>query len=133
MKIENYRNKNNRLSYLMYHFIFCVRYKRRLLEGEVETRFREILEELFKEMEFTDTSIEVYPDHVILRLNALPDISPTQIMAKIKSVTSKRLREEFEHLNHLGSLWHRSFLVTTECDINDLLSKLYLDHQKTRG
>jgi len=43
-------------------------------------------------------------------LDAPPTLSPADIMAKIKGVTSKNLREEIPHLQHLPSLWTRAYV-----------------------
>ncbi len=66
-------------------------------------------------------------------LNALPTLSPADIMAKIKGVTSKRLREEFPHLKHLPSLWTRSYFVSTAGNVSSQTIKRYVEQQKTRG
>lgn len=66
-------------------------------------------------------------------LNALPQISPSQIMAKIKGVSSRILRQEFKHLRHMPSLWTRSFFVSTAGNVSSDTIKKYIDEQKTRG
>jgi putative transposase len=44
--------------------------------------------------------MKVMPDHCHLFLNCLPTDSPSGIMAKVKGVTSRILRQEFPHLAH---------------------------------
>ena len=66
-------------------------------------------------------------------LNALPQISPSQIMAKIKGVSSRKLRQEFKQLQHMPSLWTRSFLVSTAGNVSSDTIKKYIEEQKTRG
>jgi uncharacterized DUF497 family protein len=39
-------------------------------------------------------------------------------MAKVKGVTSKTLRQEFKHLQHLSSLWTRSFFCSTAGNVS---------------
>ncbi|GGF86807.1 hypothetical protein GCM10010912_35110 [Paenibacillus albidus] len=78
-------------------------------------------------------SIEIDQDHAHLFLNALPTCSPADIMAKIKGVTSKRLREEFTHLAYLPSLWIRSYFVSTAGNVSSEAIKRYVEQQKTRG
>ncbi|MGD7010382.1 transposase, partial [Metabacillus sp. 84] len=52
---------------------------------------------------------------------------------KIKGVTSKKLREEFPHLQHLPSLWTRSYFVSTAGNVSSETIKRYVEQQKTRG
>ena len=77
--------------------------------------------------------MECNQDHVHLFLNTLPTFSPTDIMAKIKGVTSKKLREEFPHLQHLPSLWTRSYFVSTAGNVSSETIRHYVENQKTRG
>lgn len=77
--------------------------------------------------------MEVDKDHAHLFLNPLPTMSPADIMAKIKGVTSKKLREEFPHLGHLPSLWTRSYFVSTAGNVSSETIKHYVEQQKTRG
>ncbi|MNN99625.1 Transposase IS200 like protein [compost metagenome] len=73
------------------------------------------------------------PDHVHLFLNVLPTDSPADIMGKLKGATSRDLRQEFIHLNHLPSLWTRSYFVSTAGNVSSETIKRYVEEQKTRG
>ena len=57
--------------------------------GEVDRRFREILGEVAKEPAVAILVVEVMPDDVHLFVNAPPDRSPSDIIARIKGRTSK--------------------------------------------
>jgi len=130
---QEYRRTNTTVSLINYHFVFCLRYRRKLLVGEVEKRFRAILEQICEERQLKVVALEVMPDHVHLFVNALPSISPSEIMAKVKGVTSRRLRQEFKHLNHLPSIWTRSFFCSTAGNVSDETIKRYIEEQKKRG
>ncbi|MEQ6378804.1 IS200/IS605 family transposase, partial [Bacillaceae bacterium S4-13-56] len=71
-------------------------------------------QEVWEEFEIQIVTIECDKDHAHIFLNAPPKRSPSEIMAKMKGFTSKKIREEFPQLQHLSSLWTRSFFVTTE-------------------
>lgn len=130
---QEYRRTQTTVSLINYHFVFCPRYRRKALVGEVEKRFREILQEACEEHEFIIVALEVMPEHVHLFLNALPSISPSDIMAKVKRVTSRELRREFKHLRHLPSLWTRSFFCSTAGNVSSETVARYIAEQKTRG
>ncbi|MCY9702366.1 IS200/IS605 family transposase, partial [Paenibacillus larvae] len=72
-------------------------------------------------------------DHVHLFLNGLPTDSPSDVMAKVKGVTPRILRQEFKHLAHLPSLWTRSFFVSTAGNVSSETVKRYAQEQKKRG
>lgn len=78
-------------------------------------------------------SMECDVDHVHLFVQSVPTLSPSDIMAKIKGTTSRAIRKEFEHLNHLPSVWTRSYFVSTAGNMSSETIKRYVEEQKTRG
>ncbi|PKQ89288.1 IS200/IS605 family transposase [Paenibacillus sp. BGI2013] len=132
--MNEYRRTNTTVTLLNYHFVFCPRYRRKIfLKLEVEQRFKELVHEVCAELNIVIVAMECDKDHTHMFLNALPTLSPADIMAKIKGVTSKKLREEFPHLLHLPSLWTRSYFVSTAGNVSSETIKRYVEQQKTRG
>ena len=62
---------------------------------------------------------------------ALP-ICPSNIMKDIKGYTSKILREEFEILSKMPSLWTRNYFVSTAEMVSEDIIKGYIENQRTR-
>ncbi|MFF5994091.1 IS200/IS605 family transposase [Lysinibacillus sp. KU-BSD001] len=132
--LNEYRRTKTTVSLINYHFVFCPRYRRKIfLNSKVEERFKTLVQEICEELEIEVIAMECDKDHVHLFLNTLPTFSPTDIMAKIKGVTSKKLREEFPHLQHLPSLWTRSYFVSTAGNVSSETIRRYVENQKTRG
>ena len=132
--LNEYRRTKTTVSLINYHFVFCPRYRRKIfLNSKVEERFKTLVQEICDELEIEIIAMECEKDHVHLFLNTLPTFSPTDIMAKIKGVTSKKLREEFSHLQHLPSLWTRSYFVSTAGNVSSETIRRYVENQKTRG
>ncbi|HHB1033636.1 MULTISPECIES: IS200/IS605 family transposase [Exiguobacterium] len=131
---NNYRKTHTTVSLINYHFVFCPRYRRKIfLRNDVEVRFKELVSEICEDLNINMIALECDKDHTHMFLNALPTLSPADIMAKIKGVTSKKLREEFPHLQHLPSLWTRSYFVSTAGNVSSETIKRYVEQQKTRG
>ena len=76
--------------------------------------------------------MECDKDHVHMFLNCLPILSPTDIMQKIKGVSSRVLRDEFVELNKMPSLWTRSFFISTALNVSSETVKKYVEQQRTR-
>ncbi len=132
--MDEYRRTKTTVSLINYHFVFCPRYRRKIfLQTRVEERFKQLVKEICDELDSQIIAIECDKDHSHLFLNALPTLSPADIMAKIKGVTSRKLREEFPHLQHLPSLWTRSYFVSTAGNVSSQTIKRYVEQQKTRG
>lgn len=129
-----YKKSKTTVSLINYHFVFCPRYRRKIfLRTDVEERFKQLVHEVCDELGIEPIAIECDQDHTHLFLNAPPTLSPASIMAKIKGVSSKTLREEFSHLQHLPSLWTRSYFVSTAGDVSSETIKWYVKQQKKRG
>ncbi|WP_169818262.1 IS200/IS605 family transposase [Shimazuella kribbensis] len=110
---QEYRKTRTTVSLINYHFVFCPRYRRKVLINKVEERFKQLVAGICQENDWIIVAMEVMPDHCHLFLNCLPTDSPSDVMARVKGVTSRRLRQEFKQLSHLPSLWTRSFFVST--------------------
>ncbi len=132
--MNDYRRAKIAVSLINYHFVFCPRYRKKIfLNIKVEECFKELVQEICGEWGISIVAMKCDKDHVHLLLNTPPTLSPADTMAKIKGVTSKRLREEFPHLQHLPILWTRSYFVSTAENVSSETIKHYVENQKTRG
>ena len=60
-------DKSNKATYnIGYHLIWCPKYRRKVLVGEVEVRLKELLLEKAAELSLSIERMEVMPDHVNL-------------------------------------------------------------------
>ena len=131
MKSE-YRRTKTTVSMINYHFVFCPKYRRKIFTYPgVEDRFKELVSIVCKEMDVTIIAMECHIDHTHLFLNCPPSLSPADAMAKIKGYTSKTLREEFDILKSMTSLWTRSYFVSTAGNVSSNIIKKYVENQKT--
>lgn len=134
INMENkYRKTKTTVSLINYHFVFCPRYRRKIFDiPNVEARFKEIVKEICDELEIEIIAIECDRDHTHIFLNCLPTLSPSDIMNKIKGVSSKLIRKEFDELSKMPSLWTRSYFVSTAGNVSSETIKKYVESQKTR-
>ena len=128
-----YRQTKTTTSLIHYHFVFCPRYRRKvfLIPG-LETRFKELVQEVCEEHEMEILAMECYKDHVHLFLSVLPQFSIPEIMQSIKGKTSRMLRMEFPELAKMPSLWTRSYFVSTAGNVSSKTIEWYVNTQKTR-
>ena len=128
-----YRQTKTTTSLIQYHFVFCPRYRRKvfLIPG-LETRFKELVQEICEEHEMEILAMECHKDHVYLFLSALPQFSIPEIMQSIKGKTSRMLRMEFPELAKMPSLWTRSYFVSTAGNVSSKTIEWYVNTQKTR-
>ena len=116
-----------------YHIIWCPKYRRKVLTGDVEIRLKELLELKSKEHGWILEQMEIMPDHVHVFIKATPNDSPVFIVSQLKGFTSHSLRSEFPSIkSRLPTLWTRSFYVETIGHISEETIKKYINEQKTR-
>lgn len=114
-----------------YHIIWCPKYKRNVLVGEVEKRLKELLPKLAEESGCAIDSMEVMPDHIHIFLKGSPIIPIHLIVKNLKGKSSRILRSEFPHLKkRLPCLWTRSYYCETIGCINEETIEKYIENQK---
>jgi len=114
-----------------YHLVFCPKYRRRVLEGEVGKRLAELIPQEVERMDGEILELVVMPDHVHLFASFPPTIAIAQIVHQLKGASSHQLREEFPFLrSRLPSLWTRSYYVGTAGYVSAETIKRYISEQR---
>ena len=127
-----YRSNNNVIYSCKYHVVWCPKYRRKVLFGDVETRFKELVQTVCEELDIDLLEIEVMPDHVHLLLEVDPQFGIHKAVKTIKGRTSRVLRSEFKHLTtKLPTLWTNSYFVSTVGGAPLSVIKQYIESQKT--
>lgn len=133
MTNERWTTSNKAVFNIGYHLIWCPKYRRKVLTGQVETRLKELLTEKANELGITIENMEVMPDHTHLFIKSTPVLSPHYIVQQLKGYTSHELRKEFPHLkSKLPTLWTRSYYCESVGHISAETIKKYIDGQKNQ-
>ena len=131
MSVERYRHLRGSVSTLTYHFVWCPKYRRKVLVGEVEVALRSLIVAKAAELYCEIVALEVMPDHVHLFLKAAPTHAPQHIANQIKGYTSHELREKFPALkSRLPSMWSRSYYVGSAGAVSTATIQKYIEQQK---
>lgn len=116
---------------ITYHFVWCPKYRRAVLEGPVADRLVSLLEELVPALDGEIVELVVRPDHVHLRAHFAPTLAPAQIAHRLKGATSHALRERFPALkSRLPSLWTNAYYVGTAGTVSSETIRHYIDAQR---
>jgi REP-associated tyrosine transposase len=128
-----YRHNAGAVFNLKYHLVWCPKYRKPILGGEVKKRLAELLREKAGELGATIRALEIQPDHVHLFIESDPTKAPAHIAAQFKGYTSRVLRQEFAWLkSRLPSLWSRSYYVGAVGHVSEATLKKYIEAQETR-
>ena len=67
-----YHSNHNIVYSCKYHVVFCPKYRRKVLVNGVDTRLKELVEQIAEEYSFEVIEMEIMPDHVHLFLEVDP-------------------------------------------------------------
>ncbi len=128
---KGYISSQTSVHFMGYHFIWCPKYRRKVLVGQIETELDKLIRQKSEQLKCKIVTLEIMPDHVHLFIQGTPKISPNSLIGQIKGYTSRMLREEFKELKtKLPTLWTRSYFVSTHGHISDKLIQKYIEEQK---
>jgi len=101
-----------------------------LIHG-VDTRLKEILQQVASEFEAEIVEMEVMDDHVHLLVEVDPQFGIAKLVRYMKGRSSRLLRQEFPWLkSRLPTLWTNSYFVSTIGGSPLLVVKQYIEAQK---
>ncbi len=135
MEIQNRSKKyhsDGRMIYsCQYHVIFCPKYRRSVLEGNVSEKLKQLILEKQKEYGYEVLDMEVMPDHVHLLLDINPKKGVVTAVNMIKGYTSHELRKEFPSLkSRLPTLWTHSKFISSVGSVTLEVVMKYIEEQK---
>ena len=129
-KKRDYRTTNKTLYSCQYHVIWCTKYRRKVLDTQIQGRLKQLIREKQDEYGYYIREVETQAEHVHLLIEIPPTDSVDKMIGKIKGYTSKVLREEYPSLkSRLPSLWTRSKFVSSCGSVTLQVVKDYIESQ----
>ena len=126
-----YRSNNNVVYSSKYHVIWCPKYRRKVLVGDIAKRLEEIMRKVALKYRADLIAREILPDDVHMLCEVDPQLGIHRFVKNIKGVTSLDLRKEFVSLRRrLPSLWTNSYIVSTVGGAPLEVIKQYVENQK---
>ena len=118
---------------LKYHIVWCPKYRRKVLVGDVEIRLKNVLYATAAQYGVLIEAMEVMPDHVHLFVSSDPTRCVAEIVNRLTGASSRILREEFPQLkSRLPTLWSRSYYAGTVGHVSEATVVKYIENQKGR-
>lgn len=129
MSNELYIHEQHTVHHILYHVIFCPKRRRKILNGPVHDRLKQIIKQVADEYGWMIVELAIQPDHVHLFIQTNPYTVPTDIARLIKGRSSHELREEYAHLKRMPSLWTRSTFYSTAGHVSAETIQKYIERQ----
>ncbi|WP_346151572.1 IS200/IS605 family transposase [Streptomyces labedae] len=115
------------------HVVWCPKYRRPVLAGQVAARLEELVRQKADERVWEIVTLDVKPDHVHLFVRHDPKSSASYVVNQFKGFTSRALREEFPHLrSQLPTLWSSSYFAASAGAVSAGTVRRYIDTQWER-
>lgn len=126
-----YKSNNNVFYSCKYHVVWCPKYRRKVLTGNVAERLKELIRETCDKNQSELMELEIMSDHVHLLVEVDPQFGIHKLVKLIKGYSSKVLRDEFLFLKtKLPTLWTNSYFVSTVGGSPLEVIKKYIENQK---
>jgi putative transposase len=129
--LEGYKSNCHVLYSCKYHVVWCPKYRRKVLEGEIAKRLGRVLKATCKKYQAEIMALEIMADHVHLLVEVDPQFGIHRLVKNLKGVSSHTLRKEFASLvSRLPTLWTNSYFVSTVGGAPLSVIKQYVENQK---
>lgn len=127
-------HKSHNVSNLMYHFVFPAKYRRVVIDENVDKIIKETCVEISKRYEIYFLEIGTDKNHVHFLIQSVPRYSPTQIVRIVKSITAKEVFAKCPEVKKKlwgGEFWSDGFYVATVSEHGN--EKVIANYVKNQG
>ncbi len=114
--MSEYIHKSHNVSKLMYHFVFPAKYRRVVIDEQVDQVIKETCLEISKRYPIQFLEIGTDKDHIHLLVQSVPKYSPAQIVTIIKSLTARAVFAQCPQVKKKlwgGEFWTDGYYVAT--------------------
>lgn len=98
MKKREPKHGRHTVTMLTDHLVFTPKFRHKVLVGEVASECERLIKRICADLEVEILKMAVSEDHVHLFLRYSPELSASVLAERIKSRSSRALREKFPHL-----------------------------------
>ena len=120
---------------IQYHIVWCVKYRRKILTQEVETRLVNILNKIADDNQIIIQELNTDLDHIHMLISCKPQHCISNFIKAFKGVSARLLAKEIPGLKKQfpkGHLWNPSYYVGTVSENTEQQIIDYIKSQKER-
>ena len=120
-----------------YHFVFVIKYRRKVLDDDLATTLKAVLNDIAMNKGFTIKAMEAgEQDHIHVFVTAHPKHSIGQIVKWLKGISGRVLlyrNKELARKLYRGHLWSSTYYVETIGSTSEDNIRRYIENQHYRG
>ncbi len=121
---------------LLFHLVWCPKYRRRVLLGEVARRLKELFVQACEMNDWEIHELNIQRDHVHILLQINPRDSLSKVVQILKGGSSYVIRKEYPDLEEFlwgDSFWGDGFFAETIGTKNEKVIREYINNQKHKS
>ena len=114
--MSEYIHKSHNVSVLLYHLVFPAKYRRAVIDSDVELVLKDVCLDFEKRYQVKFLEIGMDRDHVHFLVQSVPTYSVTDIVRKIKSVTAREVFKRCPQVRDQlwgGEFWSDGYFAST--------------------
>jgi putative transposase len=115
------------------HLVLTTKYRRRVLSGAMLTRLGEIIGDLCEKWDCKLIEFNGEDNHIHLLFQYVPQMELPKFIGNLKSVTSRRIRAEFEEaiekVYWKNVLWNESYFIASCGGVTVSILRKYIEGQ----
>ncbi len=119
---------------LQYHIVWCVKYRHKILEDEIESSLNNILCKIAQDNGFQIIELNINKDHVHLLISCSPQHYIPNILKSLKGVSARLLMKQYGNTLKKklwgGHLWNPSYFIATVSENTKQQIVEYIRNQK---
>lgn len=130
--MEHYRKTSHTTYDCKYHIVWITKYRKKVLQGLIAERVRDILRGICKEHDVEILKGHVSQDHVHLLVSVPPHLSISKLVQYLKGKSSYKLMSENKDMSRVfwgRHLWSRGYFVATSGNVTDEIILEYISKQ----
>lgn len=130
----DYTSKNHSKFSIKYHIIFVVKYRKKLLEKNIDLAMKNIIKNVSKQSDFKIDILETDKNHIHILVDSVPKLSPLQIINRLKSISTNRIWKLFpaflkKHFWKENTFWSDGYFVCTTGQVSTKAILKYISNQ----
>ena len=102
---------------IRYHIVTAVKYRKALLNSEIEDCIKETLQGISERYEIMIDEVGFDQNHIHIFCGAPPRMAPLRVVSIIKSITARKIFERFPNLRKKelwgGQFWEDGYFAMT--------------------
>ena len=130
--MSEYRTGSSTKHRLLFHLVWCPKYRRRVLLGDVSRRLNELFIQACEVNDWELIELNIQKDHVHMLIQTHPRESIAQVVQALKGGSSFIIRKEFPDLEEFlwgDSFWADGYFAESVGQTNEKVIREYIKNQ----